>query len=241
MPRVPSRRISFDHDSEENHVMMRSASRGALATSMVLSMFLAARPALADRVQVFSMQGADCVECGLTVVDRLHKVKGVRHAEFDKQKVELRVKLADRTPDDVVLKTIAAAGYQGFVGAGRGAYLPHPEYPAGADVRLVSKDGSAVGPLDQLRVPGKYTVLDVYADWCGPCRVVDSKLRDLIGRRSDLAVRKLNVVDFDSPLARQLGSRLRALPHVIVFTPSGRRIEFEGAEPAKLDAALAAK
>ena len=221
--------------------MMRSFPWRALAALIALAALTRVGAAYADRVQVFSMQGADCVECGLNVVDALHKVKGVRHADFDKQKVELRVKLADTTPDEAVLKTIAAAGYKGFVGPGRGAYLPHAAYPNGADVRVVSSDGSAVGPLDKLRVPGKYTVLDVYADWCGPCRVVDTRLRDLTARRSDLAVRKLNVVDFDSPLARQLGSRLRSLPHVIVFTPSGRRIEFEGAVTARLDAALAVK
>lgn len=200
-----------------------------------------ASPAFADRVQIYSMQGADCVECGIKVVDSLHKLKSVHKAAFDKQKVEFTVSLKDGTPDDVVLKTIADAGYQGIVGAGHGAYLPHPEYPKGADVLFVTRDGSAVGPLDHLRVPAKYTVLDVYADWCGPCRVVESHLIELTAKRHDIAVRKLNVMDFDSPLAQQLGARLTALPHVIVFTPSGRRIEFEGAERSKLDTALAAK
>jgi thiol-disulfide isomerase/thioredoxin len=202
---------------------------------------LGAGAARADRSQVFSMQGADCVECGVKVVDALKKTKGVRRASFDRHKVEFSVTLAGKTPDDVVLKAISTAGYQGFVGPGKGAYLPHPSYPPGADVKVITDNGAAVGPLDKLRASGKYTVLDVYADWCGPCRVVDAHLRELIVKRADLAVRKLNLVDFDSPLAKQLGSRLYALPHLIVFTPSGRRIEFEGAEPAKLDAALAAK
>jgi thiol-disulfide isomerase/thioredoxin len=206
-----------------------------------LCMLVIASPSFADRVQIYSMQGADCVECGIKVVDALHKQKSVHKAVFDKQTVEFTVTLKDGTPDDVVLKSIADAGYKGIVGAGHGAYLPHPEYPKGADVQFVTRDGSAVGPLDHLRVAGKYTVLDVYADWCGPCRLVDSALRDRVTKRNDIAVRKLNVMDFDSPLAHQLGARLTALPHVIVYTPSGRRIEFEGAEPAKLDAALAAR
>jgi len=200
-----------------------------------------ASPASADRVRVFSMQGADCAECGTKVVGELKKMKGVRRASFDKQRVELTVTVSDATPDDAVLATIAKAGYVGFSGPGKGAYLPHPDYPKGADVRIATHDGSAVGPLEQLRVAGKYTVLDVYADWCGPCRGVDARLRELTVTRTDLAVRKLNLVDFDSPLAKQLGPRLRALPHLIVFTPTGRRIEFEGADLAKLNAALAAK
>ena len=208
---------------------------------MVCTVAVLPAAAWADRVQTYSLQGADCAECGLKVVDALKKVKGVRGSTFDRQKVELQVRLANGTSDDVVLKTITTAGYQGFVGAGKGAYLPHPGYPAGSDMKIVTDNGSAVGPLDKLRVSGKYTVLDVYADWCGPCRVLDAHLRETIVKRPDLAVRKLNLVDFDSALAKQLGSRLYALPHVIVFTPTGHRIEFEGAETSKLDAALAAK
>ena len=57
----------------------------------------------------------------------------------------------------------------------------------------------------------------------------------------DVAVRKLNVVDFESPLGKELGSRLEALPYLIVFTPSGKRIDIAGADMEKLDKALAAK
>ena len=220
--------------------MLRPVFRFTLI-GLLLGSGLAPAPARADRVQVYSMQGADCAECGLKVVDALKKVKGVRGSTFDRQKVELQVRLANGIADDVVLKTITTAGYRGSVGAGKGAYLAHPSYPPGADMKIVTDHGDAVGPLDHLRVPGKYTVLDVYADWCGPCRIIDAHLREIIAKRPDLAVRKLNLVDFDSPLAKQLGSRLYALPHVIVFTPSGRRIEFEGAETGRLDAALAAK
>ena len=84
-------------------------------------------------------------------------------------------------------------------------------------------------------------MFDVYADWCGPCRTVDERLRDLVGKRADVAVRKLNVVEFESPLGKELGSRLEALPYLIVFTPSGKRIDIAGADMDKLDKALAAK
>ena len=187
------------------------------------------------------MRGIGDVNQGEELAERIAKLPGVHRARFEKVRAELAITFADRVTDQAALDTIAAAGCQGVVGPGKGTYLPVPEYPAGADVRVVSRDGSEVGPLEKLRVGGKYTVLDFYAVWCGPCRLVDARLRELCARRRDLAVRKLNVVDFDSPLAGQLGYRLTALPHLVVFTPSGKRIEFEGYEPEQLDAALAKK
>jgi copper chaperone CopZ/thiol-disulfide isomerase/thioredoxin len=206
-----------------------------------LFLLVAAAPAFADRVQVFSIQGADCSTCAEKIKDELKKTKGVGKVEFDKQKVELTVKLDDGVGDEVVTSAVERAGFKAIAGAGQGAYLPHPEYPAGADVAWLSRDGSAVGPLPKLRVPAKYTVFDVYADWCGPCREVDERLRDIVAARPDVAVRKLNVVEFESPLGKELGSRLAALPYVIVFTPSGKRIDIAGVDMAKLDKALAGK
>jgi copper chaperone CopZ len=209
--------------------------------SLSFLLVLAAAPSFAERVQVFSLQGADCADCADKIKGELKKTKGVGKIEFDKQKVELTVKLDDGVGDDAVVSAVERAGFKATVGAGHGAYLPHPDYPAGADVQWLSRDGSAVGPLPKLRANAKYTVFDVYADWCGPCRTVDERLRDIVGKRADVAVRKLNVVDFESPLGKELGSRLEALPYLVVFTPSGRRIDIAGADMEKLDKALAAK
>lgn len=208
---------------------------------LVLCCLAPAAPLFADRVQVFSIQGADCATCAEKIKDEIKKAKGIGTVEFDRQKVELTVKLEDGVGDDVVTSAVERAGFKAIVGPGQGAYLPHPEYPPGADVAWLSRDGAAVGPLPKLRVPAKHTVFDVYADWCGPCRAVDERLREIVTARSDVAVRKLNLVDFDSPLARELGSRLEALPYVIVFTPSGKRIDIAGVDMGKLDKALAAK
>src|SRR3954462_1427977 len=83
----------------------------------------AAATAFADRVQVYSLQGADCSTCGDKVKDELKKVKGVGKVEFDKQKVELTVKLDDGVGDDAVLSAVERAGFKAVVGPGHGAYL----------------------------------------------------------------------------------------------------------------------
>jgi thiol-disulfide isomerase/thioredoxin len=107
-----------------------------------------------------------------------------------------------------------------------------------ADVAVLTENGSAVGPLEALRVPGKYTVFDVYADWCLPCQDVDRRLREIAAERPDVAVRKLNVVDFESPLAAELGPQFDALPYLVVFSPAGGRTVVVGLDPPALDRAL---
>lgn len=214
---------------------MTRIDRAALASAFLMGL---ASTVHADRTQVFSIQGADCAKCGDEIKDELKKVAGFKKAEFDMHKVELTVKLDDGVPDEAVIAAVERAGMKAIPGPGQGSYLPLEPYPAGADVATLSGDGSGVGPLEKLRVPAKYTVFDVYADWCGPCRQVDERLRQLVQARADVAVRKLNVVDFDTPLARELGSRFEALPYVVVFSAAGKRTDIQGADLEKIEKAL---
>jgi thiol-disulfide isomerase/thioredoxin len=211
-------------------------TRLVAAVSFIL---LTAASARAERVQVYSIQGADCASCGEKIKGALKKAKGIKKTEFDMHKVELTVEMEDGVPDSVVLEAAEKVGLRAIVGAGQGAYLPKEPYPAGADMLELNKEGEAVGPLDKLRVADKFTVFDVYADWCGPCRDVDKKLREIVAKRPDVAVRKLNLVDFDSPLAQELG--IEMLPHLVVFTPQGKKTEIHGAELGKIDKALKKK
>jgi hypothetical protein len=149
----------------------------------------------------------------------LGRVKGVTGVGLDAVKGELTARLA-------------GAGDKGLLEALRGQGLKPVALPArtvgGPDTLLLTPDGSAVGSLEALRVPGKYTVFDVFAEWCLPCTIVDKALTRLLGERSDVAVRRLNIVSFDSPLAVELD--LDALPHMVVFSPNGRRTEIDGAD-----------
>jgi len=210
--------------------------------ALVFATVLLAAPTAgrAEATRVYSLQGADCESCADKVRGELKKVKGVKKVDFDKQKVEITVRLDEAVADADVLAAVERTGLKAVAGAGHGSYLPAEKYPPGSDMKVLSKDGSAVGKLDKLRVPDKYTVFDVYAEWCGPCRFVDARLREVISTRKDVAVRKLNVVDFDTPLAKELGSRIEALPYVIVFDPAGKRTDIVGADFGKLDKALGA-
>lgn len=118
-------------------------------------------------------------------------------------------------------------------------FEPLPALASTADVRWLTKAGDAVGPLEALRVPDKVTVLDFYADWCAPCRKVDARLFTLSNARPVLAVRKLNVVSWDTPLAKEHLREVPTLPYLVVFGRDGRVVKrLAGYDQAALDAAL---
>ena len=209
-----------------------------LLAAAVLAVFPSA--ARAERTQVYSVRGLDCSSCADQIKSELKKVKGVRKVEFDKHAVELTVRMDDGVADQAVLDAVARAekGLSAVVGPGKGAYLPFESFPPGADIQVLTDDGKAVGPLPKLAVAGKYTVFDVFAEWCGPCREVDARLRAVVSERTDVAVRKLNVREFDTELARELGPAFDTLPYVVVISPKGKKVEIAGADFEKLDKAL---
>ena len=84
--------------------------------SLAFVVVLAAVPSFAERVQVFSVQGADCAECADKIRGELKKTKGVGKVEFDKQKVELTVKLDDGVADDAVVAAVERAGFKAMKG-----------------------------------------------------------------------------------------------------------------------------
>ncbi|HET6284585.1 MAG TPA: thioredoxin family protein, partial [Polyangia bacterium] len=78
---------------------------------------------------------------------------------------------------------------------------PLPPLPEAADVQELSKDGEDVPALERHAVIGKVTLFDFFAVWCAPCRKIDAHVYHLLGKRQDIAVRKLNVVSWETPLA----------------------------------------
>ena len=204
---------------------------------LLLLMLALALPAQArDHHATFSVQGLENSMDGDQVVQNLLQYPGVRAARFDHVHAEIIASLAGGVSDMQVCEMIQkmANGLRAVPGGGQGRYQPFPDYPPGSDVVSITRNGSRVGPLERFAVRGHTTVFDISAVWCAPCRGLDQQLRALAKQRPGIAIRKLDVVSFDSPLAHELGAKLTALPYLVVIGPDGKRRDFDGAEYEKI-------
>ena len=68
--------------------------------------------------------------------------------------------------------------------------------------------------FDQVRNKEGISLLDFYADWCGPCRMVLPIVDEIASEREDLFVGKINVND-NPELAREFG--VISIPTLIVM------------------------
>ena len=78
------------------------------------------------------------------------------------------------------------------------------------------------------------TLVDFYADWCGPCRMVSPIVDEIAEERRDVTVGKVNVDD-ENGLAMKYG--VMSIPTLIVFKDGQEKTRIVGARPK--DAILA--
>jgi len=119
-------------------------------------------------------------------------------------------------------------------------FSPASAPPQGADVVQLVSDGRDLPALEPHRVPNKVTVFDFHAAWCPPCRKVDEHLYPKLAKRPDIAVRKIDVGSWDTPVARRWLGAVAELPYLVIFDKRGRKVAaIAGAKLAEIDRALA--
>jgi thioredoxin 1 len=79
-------------------------------------------------------------------------------------------------------------------------------------------------PVDHsgLLVPGSVTVIDFYADWCGPCNMMAPILNQIIAENPGAVLRKVNIQDWNSDTAKRYA--VHSVPNVRVFDRQGRMV-----------------
>lgn len=82
--------------------------------------------------------------------------------------------------------------------------------------------------------PGNITIIEFYADWCGPCKIILPTLEKLVKSDSEIALRKIDIVSWGSPVAKQ--HHVDVLPRVDVYDRKGKLVgTVDGVDPAKIE------
>jgi thioredoxin 1 len=84
-------------------------------------------------------------------------------------------------------------------------------------------------------------LVDFWAPWCGPCRVIAPILEEIAAERDDLRIVKLNI---DENMQTPASFGILAIPTMILFRNGGEAKRIQGTKPrraleAELEPALA--
>ena len=82
--------------------------------------------------------------------------------------------------------------------------------------------------FNQLRAGDKPVLVDFYADWCGPCRMVAPIVEEIANENPDVVVAKVNVDD-QPELASEFG--VFSIPTLVVLKDGKVASKSAGARP----------
>ena len=81
-------------------------------------------------------------------------------------------------------------------------------------IRILSNGGERVD-LPSLLPDSKVTIVDFFAPWCGPCQRISPALEKLANDHPNVALVKIDIVNWGTPVAEQFG--LKSIPNIRVF------------------------
>ena len=90
----------------------------------------------------------------------------------------------------------------------------------GQQVEVISH-GAQVD-INQHLALGNVTVVDFYADWCGPCRQLSPSLEQMARTDPEIALRKIDIGNGKTAVARQYN--IGSIPQVNIYNRDGRLV-----------------
>jgi len=164
----------------------------------------------------FKVLGIDCPMCAPPVRKALASIPGVTNVRVDAKAKTATVDVPDDFDRAKIHDALSNAGFDAELpGEHRTDFEP---LPAAVRAKL------DIAPYDGVStVLGKVTIVDYYADWCGPCTVLEQRIERFMAAHPNVALRRANVGKWDTAAARQ-ATRLgaTALPYLRMYDHHGK-------------------
>ena len=200
---------------------------------LILSFLLLSAAVKAD---VLSLMGNKRLEGAVKSVDsdsitfveragreKTYKMMQVIKAEFESKGATIRLKgkQKDITCDIVSLEhgTLTVKSENGQF---QKIFMQNVEkIDIGTKVLVISKKGEPVD-ISSVLEPGRVTIVDFYAEWCGPCKAIGPKLIDLANSDPGVVLRKIDIDKWDTPVCKQYN--IKSVPNIRVFDRNGKQV-----------------
>jgi thioredoxin 1 len=88
---------------------------------------------------------------------------------------------------------------------------------------------------DAVKDSSKLVVVDFFATWCGPCRVIAPKIVQMSNHHEDVSFYKVDVDELNDIAAEH---SIRAMPTFLFFKGGEKVGEVVGANPKAIEAAI---
>lgn len=191
-------------------------------TALALCAVLLLPPAATAAVYEFKLYGMDCEACEPKAVKLFESVDGIANPVVKFAEGGGSFQGPDAIDHDALKQALAIGGYELlFPGEKLIAPLTEDER-TGLDIQIIST-GKKID-LKKHMPKGKITIVDYYADWCKPCKILTPKIERLLLEDDRLVMRKIDLVDWKSDASKQATKdfQISGLPFVRVFGPDGK-------------------
>ena len=170
----------------------------------------------------FTVEGMSCESCAETA-EKVLSFEGVISAKVDFASKKATVVVEEGITAGDLKKRLYE--YSNFEALLPGESLVRPlkeEEKAGLDIEALPP-GQKI-KFKKKAVPGKITIFDFTAKWCGPCRIYSPKVERLLLKYPNLALREVDIVKWDSELGQQLTEeyQMPSLPFTLIFDEKGK-------------------